>query len=184
MGGGGGGGCVGITDHDVTFWIGDLNYRVDEKIATEDVLELSKVGKLDLLRQNDQLNIERKAGRCFQGFREGLLNFRPTYKYQPGTGVYDERPDKKIRAPAWCDRVLWRARVPSHVQQVNYLCSELNVSDHKPVMSSFVITVKDVVESEREKLHRDVNKTLDQFDNKNLPMVGLDKTSLDFGEIR
>ena len=74
--------------------------------------------------------------------------------------------------------------MPSHVQQVNYLCSELNVSDHKPVMSSFVITVKDVVESEREKLHRDVNKTLDQFDNKNLPMVGLDKTSLDFGEIR
>jgi len=174
---------IGIQDHDMSFWMGDLNYRVDESISTDDVLMMSKGNNLDVLRENDQLNAERMAGRAFHGFKEGKLNFKPTYKYQPGTDVYDERPDKKIRAPAWCDRVLWRSQVPSHVQQATYCRSELNVSDHKPVMSTFVITVKDVIESEREKVHHASYKILDQFDNKHLPMVGLDKISLDFGDI-
>jgi len=179
-----GGSSIGVADHDLTFWIGDLNYRVDECVSTEDVLDMAKAGRLEELRKHDQLLAERRAGRVFPGFHEGRLTFRPTYKYQPGTDVYDERPDKKIRAPAWCDRILWRAQVANHVKQVNYCCSPLNVSDHKPVMSTLVITVKDVIESQREKVHRDVNKKLDTFDNKKLPMVGLDTTSLDFGEVR
>lgn len=40
-------------------------------------------------------------------FEEGPLTFKPTYKYQPGTDLYEQRPDKKLRAPAWCDRILW-----------------------------------------------------------------------------
>jgi phosphatidylinositol-bisphosphatase len=35
----------------------------------------------------DQLNLERKEGRAFVGFEEGVINFAPTYKYQPGTDV-------------------------------------------------------------------------------------------------
>ncbi len=38
----------------------------------------------------------------------GPLTFRPTYKFQPGTSTYEQRPEKKLRAPAWCDRILWR----------------------------------------------------------------------------
>jgi len=175
---------IGIADHDMSFWIGDLNYRMAESIATEQVLTAAKKNAFEFLRNNDQLNSERKAGRVFAGFFEGPLNFKPTYKYQPGTDVYDERPDKKLRAPAWCDRILWRAQDAMYVKQKNYTRSELNVSDHKPVMSTFMITIKDVIESEREKVYRDVNKILDQFDNKNLPMVGLDKIHLDFGYVR
>ena len=48
---------------------------------------------------------------------ESPPSFTPTYKYRPGTGKYDLRgtpwdPDSKggkMRCPAWCDRVLWRA---------------------------------------------------------------------------
>jgi phosphatidylinositol-bisphosphatase len=43
----------------------------------------------------------------FLDFEEGPLTFKPTYKYQPGTDLYEQRPDKKLRAPAWCDRILW-----------------------------------------------------------------------------
>lgn len=85
---------VGISDHDLAFWMGDLNYRVDESIPTEKVIELSNANELNELRVNDQLNIERAQGRVFQGFEEGKLMFQPTYKYQPGTDLYECRPDK------------------------------------------------------------------------------------------
>ena len=58
---------VGVSDHDMVFWFGDLNYRVDESIPTERVLELSEKNMLGELIENDQLNIERANGRVFQG---------------------------------------------------------------------------------------------------------------------
>ena len=33
-----------------------------------------------------------------------------TYKYQQNTSILERRPEKKLRAPAWCDRVLWRTK--------------------------------------------------------------------------
>ena len=175
---------VGVPDHDLVFWFGDLNYRVDESIPTERVLQLSTAGMLDELIGHDQLNIERAAGRVFHDFEEGKLEFKPTYKYQPGTDMYEQRPDKKLRAPAWCDRILWLAQEPGHVAQLNYLRSELNCSDHKPVMSTFLVTVKDVVLAKREGVYREVMQMLDTYENNSLPMVSLDKLNLDFGLIR
>ena len=176
---------VGAADHDVVFWIGDLNYRVDESLSTERVIELAEKGDLDELRSLDQLNIERAAGRVFQGFEEGVLRFRPTYKYQPGTDGYDQRPDKKIRAPAWCDRILWLSQEPSHVKQLTYDRSETpNISDHKAVYSTLNITIKDVMQAKREAVYEQVMKLLDKYENQTLPMVGLDRINLDFGLIR
>lgn len=175
---------IGVADHDIAFWMGDLNYRIDESMTTEEVLNLSQKGMLENLRRQDQLNIERAEGRVFQDWEEGQINFLPTYKYQPGTDVYEQRPEKKLRAPAWCDRVLWLTQDPGYLKQVNYTRSELNVSDHKPVMSTFIATIKDVIESEREKVYQSVMKRLDEYENQSLPMVGLDRTELDFGEVR
>jgi phosphatidylinositol-bisphosphatase len=66
---------VGVSDHDVVFWFGDLNYRVDESIPTERVLELSEKNMLEELIENDQLNIERANGRVFQGELTFLFSF-------------------------------------------------------------------------------------------------------------
>jgi phosphatidylinositol-bisphosphatase len=176
---------VGIADHDLVFWLGDLNYRIDESMTTEKVLELAEKKQLDELRTLDQLNIERAHGRVFQDYEEGIIRFPPTYKYQPGTDVYEQRPDKKLRAPAWCDRILWVAHEASHVQQLTYNRSEApNVSDHKPVYSTMNIVVKDVIQQKREAIYEEVMQLLDRFENSTLPMVGLDRVSLDFGEIR
>ena len=67
-----------------------------------------KMGWLEQLLEADQLNMQRAAGHVFTGFCEAPVTFPPTYKFIPGTPHYDRRPDKKKRAPAWCDRVLWR----------------------------------------------------------------------------
>ena len=57
------------------------------------------------------------------------------------------------------------------------------MSDHKPVMSTFVVTVKDAVPSKRDQVCEEVMKLLDKFENQTLPMVGADGLFLDFGEV-
>jgi len=175
---------VGIAAHDLVFWFGDLNYRIDECMTIDEVIQACKKGDIAELELIDQLNIERAQGRAFSGWNEGPLNFMPTYKYQPGTDNYECRPDKKLRAPAWCDRVLWLAADESHAEQISYTRSEINISDHKPVMSTFAITIKDVIQSKREMVNDDVMKRLDKHENSSLPMVVLDRAILDFGDIR
>jgi phosphatidylinositol-bisphosphatase len=80
-----------IMDHELIFWSGDLNYRIDEEISLEEVYANISSKDLTYLRSKDQLNIEREKNAAFQNFHEGVLEFTPTYKYQPGTNIYDQR---------------------------------------------------------------------------------------------
>ena len=45
------------------------------------------------------------------------------------------------------------------------------------------ITIKDVVRPKRAAIHNELMKLLDRFENQTLPMVGLDRVNLDFGDI-
>jgi hypothetical protein len=91
------------------------------------------------LQAHDQLLKERSAGNVFRLFREGVVTFPPTYKYQPGTLQYERRADHKQRCPAWCDRVLWLGH---DVHQVFYNRAELTGSDHLPVYAAFDAKVR------------------------------------------
>lgn len=114
--------CTGVTTTDwrrlafactvliIVFRCVHASYGLWSAVPLEVVLTQAKGTELEYLRANDQLNLQRAAHKAFEGFEEGVLTFPPTYKYQPGADVYEERPDKKKRAPAWCDRVLWRVQ--------------------------------------------------------------------------
>jgi hypothetical protein len=94
-----------LTDHSIVLWVGDLNYRIND-LTREDIIEL--IGKEDYskLRTHDQLNIERLHNPLvFPHYHESIVTFAPSYKFDPGTDMYDS---KKGRSPAWCDRILWR----------------------------------------------------------------------------
>lgn len=121
---------------------GDMNYRIDVRrdAAIADV----KAGNLQHLMLQDQLLKEMKLNRGFRlrTFMEGPLNFAPTYKYDRRSDEYDS--SEKRRVPAWCDRVLWRSREPSRVQQLHYRRWEPNVSDHRPVSAAFRIEAKSI----------------------------------------
>lgn len=69
------------------FWIGDLNYRLVDNPPRQvfDVEDFSGIIK------NDQLLQEMKRRRVFLNYNEGPIQFRPTYKYDPGTDDWDSR---------------------------------------------------------------------------------------------
>jgi inositol polyphosphate 5-phosphatase INPP5B/F len=62
------------------------------------------------LLAHDQLHGQQKKRKVFhEGWREGDIDFLPTYKYDVGSvGMFDSG-DKK-RGPSWCDRILYRTR--------------------------------------------------------------------------
>ena len=64
---------------------------------------------LQSLLPHDQLRTQQKIRRAFhQGWREGEINFLPTYKYDVGSvGMFDS--GEKKRGPSWCDRILYRS---------------------------------------------------------------------------
>ena len=70
-------------------------------------------GGLDLavrtMLAQDQLYAQQTLEKAFKWYKEGKITFLPTYKYDVGTlGVWDS--SEKKRAPAYCDRVLWKMK--------------------------------------------------------------------------
>lgn len=133
-----------ILDHSFAFWFGDLNYRIAVGVPMNEIFGCAETANLAFLKERDQLNLARAAKESFDIFDEGEIFFSPTYKYQPGTHVYDRREgEKKQRAPAWCDRVLSWTREPQLLSQVLYRRSEEpKTSDHKPVVAAYVADIK------------------------------------------
>jgi phosphatidylinositol-bisphosphatase len=129
---------------DVCVFLGDLNYRVEGNRRAVDVL--LERGMLDVMRANDQLRIERNAGRAFAGWSEGALAFPPTYKVDRGTcDTYDT--SKKQRVPSWTDRVMWRTAGGGAVTcpdgaDVYTSAKGVLTSDHLPVVARIEARVR------------------------------------------
>ncbi|XP_040433228.1 phosphatidylinositol 4,5-bisphosphate 5-phosphatase A isoform X5 [Cygnus olor] len=144
----------GILDHDLVFWFGDLNFRI-ESLDIRFVKYAIDSNILNQLWEKDQLNIAKSTWPVLTGFQEGPLNFPPTFKFDVGTNKYDSSAKK--RKPAWTDRILWKIKSPSvglgaggcqpsrGILSVSQLCycshMEYTVSDHKPVAAIFAVQV-------------------------------------------
>uniref|UniRef100_A0A5F8ABC6 Phosphatidylinositol 4,5-bisphosphate 5-phosphatase A n=2 Tax=Macaca TaxID=9539 RepID=A0A5F8ABC6_MACMU len=145
-------GAQGILDHDLVFWFGDLNFRI-ESYDLHFVKFAIDSDQLHQLWEKDQLNMAKNTWPILKGFQEGPLNFAPTFKFDVGTNKYDTSAKK--RKPAWTDRILWKVKAPgggpspsgrkSHrlqVTQHSYRSHmEYTVSDHKPVAAQFLLQV-------------------------------------------
>ena len=89
-----------------------------------------------------------------------FLNFVTAIQYIAGTDEYDRRPDRKLRCPGWCDRILWKTNnsllfkdkmanprradsAVGYIKPLTYERCENTISDHKPINAMFKIkTVK------------------------------------------
>jgi phosphatidylinositol-bisphosphatase len=143
--------------------------------------------KYDELHEHDQLNQSRSSKKSFVDYKEGRITFRPTYKYDPGTDVWDS--SEKGRAPAWCDRIMWRSfgyyikGTQRHAQVDDFEIvlqkayrshPKLRLSDHKPVSALFDVKIKVVNAEKQKKIYEDIMKRMDKLENEFLPQVELD----------
>jgi len=134
-----------ILDHDMIFWFGDLNFRLDTKpnFTAQQIVDLVSRNNLQSLLQYDELYQVRTNRDAFEDFAECEIKFNPTYKFIPHSTNYDFK-----RRPAWTDRVLYRTFNNSKSSDHLVKCksyesySNVEVSDHKPVSAHFDIQVK------------------------------------------
>ncbi|KAH9623317.1 hypothetical protein KSS87_021962 [Heliosperma pusillum] len=157
-----------LSEADMVVFCGDFNYRLFG-ISYDEARDLVSQRSFDWLREKDQLRAEMKAGKVFQGMREAVVKFPPTYKFErhaKGLGGYDSGEKKRI--PAWCDRVIYRdcrsgpmpecslnCPVLSSIQMYE-ACLDVTDSDHKPVRCKFTVDLARVDRSVRRKEFGDI----------------------------
>ena len=178
-----------IKEHDYVVWLGDFNYRMDASNSPESVFERVQSADFPWLYANDQLMNEMKGNRVFQGLKEvAHLQFLPTYKFEPGTDFYDRRPEKKVRAPAWTDRILWRVP-PGDENQARCVVYDkvdaMRASDHKPVEASLVPVVRVINDEQRNEVYKEVLRKFNGISSTMIPEETLrfEPSLLDFGPV-
>ncbi|CAI0465512.1 unnamed protein product [Linum tenue] len=128
----------------LTVWLGDLNYRI-QGIDNFPVRKLIHNDLQSMLTGNDQLLQEAERGRVFDGFCEGTLTFKPTYKYDTGSSNYDT--SHKVRVPSWTDRILFKIEERDEKMSANLHSYEsvdgIDSSDHKPVRAHLCLRLTD-----------------------------------------
>ncbi|KAI0375801.1 inositol polyphosphate phosphatase [Pilatotrama ljubarskyi] len=124
-----------IDSHQNIVWLADTNYRID--LDNERVRTLALLDDFDALLAADQLRRAMDERAVFEGYQEGPLLFRPTYKYDLGTDNYDT--SEKMRVPAWTDRILFKG---NNLDLAVYSRAEIKSSDHRPVFAIFRAEVR------------------------------------------
>ena len=145
-----------ILDNDSVFWFGDLNYRItlaNEAVRKE--LEMEKEGYIGRLLKYDQLTQEIDSGVIFHDYCEPALQFRPTYKFDFGTNIYDT--SEKQRTPSWTDRIVYKG---DNLHPLAYSSAPLTISDHRPVYAAYRT---DVAIVDEEKKHELSKRIYDEF---------------------
>ncbi|KAI3600008.1 inositol polyphosphate phosphatase [Moniliophthora roreri] len=134
------------------FFVGDLNFRVSippsHPVLTSMKDDLSEaMGKEEtrkVLKDFDQLLVERRKRTIFVGLREGdFWKFNCSYKYR--LGKVDEYSTK--RTPSWTDRILYTTYTDSpddlETSSITNCCytsiPSYTTSDHKPIVSLLLL---------------------------------------------
>eukprot|EP00158_Paraphelidium_tribonemae_P007024 Partr_v1_DN28077_c0_g1_i1_m57693 putative Synaptojanin len=150
-----------VLDHENIFFFGDLNYRIDlDRQLCIDLIQKDDIAALiaaDQLRKQRQMPNSTCILRLFQ---EAPIAFVPTYKYDPGSDVFDS--SEKKRSPAFCDRVLFRDSVEqtsscyvnrghrpntrARIVPSIYKRFECRLSDHRPIAAAFTVQTKNIVD--------------------------------------
>lgn len=146
-----GGDGTRILDHELCFFSGDMNYRINmhRQLAIRAIEERN----WQRLLSCDQLvlQLRKNASLRLRAFEEPSIAFAPTYKFDVGTDTYDSS-DKK-RVPAWCDRIFFRGG--GYVKPRHYTSLTVRASDHRPVSAVFDVQIKTIDPAKRMKVYRD-----------------------------
>jgi endonuclease/exonuclease/phosphatase family metal-dependent hydrolase len=135
-----GGDGTRILDHELCFFSGDMNYRINmhRQLAVRAIED----GNWSKLLACDQLSLQlrKNASLRLRAFEEPPIAFAPTYKFDIGTDNYDS--SEKKRVPAWCDRIFYRGG--SYIRPLKYTSLVVRASDHRPVSAIFDVQLRTI----------------------------------------
>jgi len=97
------------------------------------------------------LTQEIDSGIIFHDYCEPALQFRPTYKFDFGTNLYDS--SEKRRTPSWTDRIVYRG---ANLHPLAYSSAPLTISDHRPVYAAYRTDVSIVDEEKKHELSKKI----------------------------
>lgn len=106
------------TRFDHVFWTGDFNYRIEGPDPSVLVKE-SINGNYKKILAQDQLQFEQKKGNVLVGYKEGDINFPPTYKFRDKTDILITEKGKNV---GYCDRIFFGGRDNHKLNVLNYDC--------------------------------------------------------------
>lgn len=152
----------------IVILLGDLNYRVT--LDKDMVQDYSERGNYRTILVSDQLRQDIIDSRILSGFTEGAISFPPTYKYQIGSNKYD----MEARTPSYTDRIFY-SKNDSRISQLDYSSiSEYAISDHRPVVSRFELSIPMMDVEKRKTLVDSTLKDMDKRENSGRPSVVVD----------
>ncbi|CAE7744307.1 Ocrl [Symbiodinium pilosum] len=144
-----------LFEHDLVVWAGDLNMRLwrneqmTEVMSRTEVLSMLQNQQLSQLLACDELHRRRLSSGPVAAFEEAAIHFHPSYKFRTSLKTsavwknatmrdtqmpHDTQYDEK-RSPAWCDRIMWRARRKVRLEDLPRYerLDRPTFSDHRPV---------------------------------------------------
>ncbi|CAE8656859.1 unnamed protein product, partial [Polarella glacialis] len=115
--------------HHLSVILGDFNSRLDLPKDTP-----WPSGSQQSWLSRDQILLGQASS--LRGFREGVISFPPTYKYNIGSSALNTK-----RCPAWCDRIVYKADYGTEVELGEYASFPdlRHTSDHHPVAARFQV---------------------------------------------
>lgn len=172
---------IHLRDQDVVIIAGDLNYRLN--LTYDQSLRLTKLQRYSELLQHDQLIAEMKNRHTpWWGFNDLTPSFPPTYRFDIGTNTYDT--SEKHRIPGYTDRVCVYVKDSSLVSQVcvdsMHVLMNVKSSDHKPLVTTMRIPVRQEIVAKREELEARLN---DQYNTLNASLIYRTETKVSANEI-
>eukprot|EP01059_Diplonema_ambulator_P010897 TRINITY_DN20914_c0_g1_i1.p1 TRINITY_DN20914_c0_g1~~TRINITY_DN20914_c0_g1_i1.p1 ORF type:complete len:729 (+),score=150.32 TRINITY_DN20914_c0_g1_i1:81-2189(+) len=168
-------------ENELVFLFGDLNYRIE--LPYERTLDLISSNSWETLLQADQLKkrytrLDQKPANFLQ-FIDLTPSFPPSYKYNPGTNVYDT--SEKRRVPSWTDRILYKTS--DDVQVAKFFVSEkLLASDHRPVAAKFNVKVTKECPVEKAKKETQIREKI-KIHGIFEAAISLSESTVQFGEV-
>ncbi|KAI9841493.1 MAG: hypothetical protein M1837_000654 [Sclerophora amabilis] len=139
---------------------------------------------LSSLLPHDQLHQQQASRKAFHdGWREGPINFLPTYKYDVGSvGMFDS--SEKKRGPSWCDRIIFRTRRDRQEYEKKVREEEISRKRDEEMKSRGVDTADDDeilfdYDPETDGADERLGDYDEQLDMSNHDDVGLTKTSFE-----
>ena len=95
----------------------------------------------------------------------------------------EKKKDKKVRTPAWCDRILWKPARELRAQGYRHVPA-IKFSDHRMVTASFALEVRQYKDADLKAAFNEAYRLADLQEMQEQPRLEVQTNTVDFGDVR